>query len=124
MPDKKVVIEIQKKNSEYLGYVRWLKELTYPKNDKMAGIEQTDRNNPKVSLSKRKILDLQVVGGFKLNLKVNKLVGGWIYDSWNGRMYYGSVKYINNNSLELRGSLDKWGFLGYSMIVKRVKFIL
>lgn len=121
MPDKKVVIEIQKMDSKYIGYVRWLKDPTYPKGDPMEGIEQTDRNNSDLLLSKRKVLGLQVVGDLKLDLNTNKLTDGWIYDSWNGRMYYGSAEPIDENSLKLRGSFDKWGILGYSMIVKRVK---
>ncbi len=123
MPDKKVVIEIQKIDYEYIGHVRWLKNPTYPKGDRMEGIEQTDRNNPNLLLSKRKVLGLQVVGDLKLDSNTNKLIDGWIYDSWNGRIYHGSVEFINENSLKLRGSFDKWGILGYSMIVKRVKLI-
>lgn len=121
MPDKKVVIEIQKTDDSYIGYVRWLKEPTYPKGDRMEGIVQTDRNNPDLSLSKRKVLGLQVVGDLKLDSDTNKLTNGWIYDSWNGKMYYGSAEYIDENSLKLRGSFDKWGIFGYSMVVKRVK---
>ena len=30
MPDGKVIIQIEKVNKEYVGYVRWLKDLTYP----------------------------------------------------------------------------------------------
>ena len=33
MPDGKVIIQIEKVNKEYVGYVRWLKDLTYPKGD-------------------------------------------------------------------------------------------
>ncbi|MGL5088690.1 MAG: DUF2147 domain-containing protein, partial [Cetobacterium sp.] len=50
----------------------------------------------------------------------NKLVGGWIYDSWNGKKYYGSAQLIDENTLKLRGAFDKYGIIGYSMIVKRV----
>ncbi|MGL4999209.1 MAG: DUF2147 domain-containing protein [Cetobacterium sp.] len=120
MPDKKVVIEIEKENSQYKGYVHWLKDLTYPKGDKMEGLKQIDRNNPELSLRHRKILGLQVVGNLKLSSDKNKLVGGWIYDSWNGKKYYGSAQLIDENTLKLRGAFDKYGILGYSMIVKRV----
>ena len=121
MPDGKVIIQIEKVNKEYVGYVRWLKDLTYPEGDPMEGIEQIDRKNPNSSLRKRKVMDLQVVGGLKLNKPGTSLVDGWIYDSWNGKKYYGSAKVIDDNTLSLKGSIDPWGVLGYSMKVKRVQ---
>ncbi len=121
MPDGKVIIQIEKVNKEYVGYVRWLKNLTYPEGDPMEGIEQIDRKNPNSSLRKRKVMDLQVVGGLKLNKQGTSLVDGWIYDSWNGKKYYGSAKVIDDNTLSLKGSIDPWGVLGYSMKVKRVQ---
>lgn len=121
MPDGKVIIQIEKVNKEYVGYVRWLKDLTYPAGDPMEGIEQIDRKNPNSSLRKRKVMDLQVVGGLKLNKQGTSLVDGWIYDSWNGKKYYGSAKVIDDNTLSLKGSIDPWGVLGYSMKVKRVQ---
>lgn len=121
MPDGKVIIQIEKVNKEYVGYVRWLKDLTYPVGDPMEGIEQIDRKNPNSSLRNRKVMDLQVVGGLKLNKQGTSLVDGWIYDSWNGKKYYGSAKVIDDNTLSLKGSIDPWGVLGYSMKVKRVQ---
>ena len=121
MPDGKVIIQIEKVNKEYVGYVRWLKDLTYPADDPMEGIEQIDRKNPNSSLRNRKVMDLQVVGGLKLNKQGTSLVDGWIYDSWNGKKYYGSAKVIDDNTLSLKGSIDPWGVLGYSMKVKRVQ---
>ncbi|MEG0070106.1 MAG: DUF2147 domain-containing protein [Cetobacterium sp.] len=123
MPDKKVVIQIEKINNEYVGYVRWLKDPVYPKGDPMQGVEQFDRKNPDSKLRNRKVMNLQVVGGLYLNKSKTELVDGWIYDSWNGKMYHGTVKVINGNTLNLRGSLDQWGILGYSMKVKRVKMV-
>lgn len=121
MPDGKVIIEIKEVNQEYVGYVRWLKDLVYPENDFMKGIEQVDRKNPDLNLRNRKVMGLQVVGGLKKNKQGTSLVDGWIYDSWNGKMYHGSVKVVDRNTLSLRGSIDPWGVLGYSMEVKRVQ---
>lgn len=121
MPDGKVIIQIEKVNKEYVGYVRWLKDLTYPKGDPMEGIEQVDRKNPNSNLRNRKVINLQVVGGLKLNKQGTSLEDGWIYDSWNGKKYYGSAKVIDDNTLSLKGSIDPWGVLGYSMKVKRVQ---
>lgn len=122
MPDNKVVIEILKNQEVYIGYVRWLKDPIYPKGDPMEGVEQFDRNNPNSELRLRKVMNLEVVGDLKYNPSSKKLTGGWIYDSWNGNLYDGTVEVMDENTLKLRGSFDKWGILGYSMKVKRVKF--
>lgn len=116
--NKKVVIEIKKEKDEYVGYVRWLKDKKYPKGDIMEGMEQIDRNNPNKNLRNRKVMNLKVVGGMKLNK--NKLEKGWVYDSWNGKYYYGSAKILDEKTILLRGSLDKFGILGYSQKIKRV----
>ena len=122
LPNEKVIIEIKKEKLEYVGYVRWLKEHVYPKNDVMAGQEQIDRKNPNKTLRNRKILNLKVVGGLYKD-KNGKLVDGWIYDSWNGKSYYGIATILDANTLILKGSIDKWGILGYSMKIKRCQNI-
>jgi uncharacterized protein (DUF2147 family) len=108
MPKGKFIIHIEKnKNDEHIGHVVWLKDLYYPKGDNMEGTEQYDRNNPDKSLrvESRKVMGLPVVG--KLFEKDDKLQGGWIYDSWNGKLYHGSAKLLDKNTLKLRGSFDK-----------------
>lgn len=122
MHDGKFIIKIEKtKQEEYIGHVVWLKDLYYPKGDKMEGVEQYDRNNPdkKLRVKSRKVMGLQIVGG--LFEKEGKLKGGWIYDSWHGKRYYGSAKLIDNDNLKLRGSFDKVGILGISQKAERVK---
>lgn len=118
--NKKVIVEIVKEKDEYRGYVRWLKELVYPKGDSMEGKEQIDRNNPDILLKNRKVLGLKVVDGLKYDKKQKKLVGGWIYDSWNGKYYYGEAKLLDKNNIKLRGSVDKYGIIGISQKIKRV----
>lgn len=121
MPEEKFIIHIEKlENNEYIGHVAWLKYPYYPKGDKMEGIEQYDRNNPDKTMrvQSRKVMGLEVVG--ELFEDGNKLKGGWIYDSWNGKMYHGSAKLLDKNTLKLRGSFDKWGILGLSQKAKRV----
>ncbi|MGB6127991.1 MAG: DUF2147 domain-containing protein [Psychrilyobacter sp.] len=121
MPEGKFIIHIQEnENKEFIGQVAWLKDLYYPKGDKMEGVEQYDRNNPDKTLrvESRKVMGLPVVG--KLFKKDGKLQGGWIYDSWNGKLYYGSAKLLDENTLKLRGSFDKWGILGLTQKAKRV----
>jgi uncharacterized protein (DUF2147 family) len=46
--------------------------------------------------------------------------GGKIYDPSNGKTYYCSFK-VEGNTLHVRGSLDKRGFLGRTMDWFRVK---
>ena len=46
--------------------------------------------------------------------------GGTIYDPGNGKTYYCSFK-VDGNTLHVRGSLDKRGFLGRTMDWFRVK---
>lgn len=119
LPNEKVIVEIQKNNDEYVGYVHWLKEAKYPSGDKMEGVEQIDRNNPNPLLRNRKVLNLQVIGGMKKNQK-NQLIGGWIYDSWNGKTYYGTASFLNDQTLKLKGSIDKFGLLSYSFKTNKV----
>lgn len=119
MPDGKFIIKIDKQVSgEYVGKVAWLKMKHYPKGDKEEGIEQHDRNNKNPDLRDRKVLGLQVVG--ELYEKDGNLKGGYVYDSWNGKMYYGSAKLDGDNTLLLRGSFDKKGILGLTQKAKRV----
>jgi len=120
MNDEKFMIHITKADDgEYKGYVDWLKYPVYPEGDKEAGVQQYDRNNSKEELRDRKIIGLQNVGELYKNKK-GKLTGGWVYDTWNGNKYYGSAKLIDENTLSLKGSIDKWGILGYAMKAKRV----
>jgi uncharacterized protein (DUF2147 family) len=90
----------------------------YGKGDKEEGVEQHDRNNKNSDLKNRKVLGLQVVG--ELYEKNGNLKGGYVYDSWNGKMYYGSAKMDNENTLLLRGSFDKKGIFGLTQKAKRV----
>jgi len=121
MPDEKFVIEIEKEGDIYVGYVRWLKEQVYPAGDSMEGIEQRDRNNPDINLRDRRVMGLQVVGDLYLYEDDGELKGGWIYDSWNGHMYHGSASLVEKDTLKLKGSIDRYGIIGYSMKAKRVK---
>ncbi|MFK4784900.1 DUF2147 domain-containing protein [Fusobacterium sp. MFO224] len=122
MDDGKFIIKIEKtKQEEYVGHVVWLKNLYYPKGDKMEGIEQYDRNNPDKNLrvKSRKVMGLQIVG--ELYEKNGKLKDGWVYDSWNGKLYHGSAKLVDEDHLKLRGSFDKIGIFGISQKAERVK---
>ncbi len=118
--DGNFILKIEKDNGNiYSGDVVWLKNPNFPKGDKDEGRVQTDRNNPNPSLRSQNILGLQIVGDLKVDGK--GLNEGWIYDSWHGKKYYGSVKVENRNLLKLRGSIDRFGILGHSMKAYRVQ---
>jgi uncharacterized protein (DUF2147 family) len=50
----------------------------------------------------------------------DEYTGGKIYDPGNGKTYYCSFS-VEGNTLHVRGSLDKRGFLGRTMDWFRVK---
>lgn len=62
--------------------------------------------------------DTKLIGAMiikDMEVKGDKLVNGTVYDPDNGKTYYASVKYdAKNNTLILRGSLDKKGIFGRS----------
>lgn len=117
--DGNFILKIERDSSAiYSGRVVWLKNLTFPEGDRDEGRVQTDRNNPDPVLRNREVLGLQIAGDLKL--ENDKLKGGWVYDSWHGRKYYGSARLKNENLLKLRGSMDKFGVLGYTMKAYRV----
>ncbi len=117
--DGNFILRIEKNSTDtYNGRVVWLRNPNFPEGDRDEGKVQTDRNNPDPDLRNRGVLGLQIVGDLKLDDR--KLRGGWVYDSWNGKKYYGSARVNNENLLKLRGSLDKFGVLGYTMKAYRV----
>lgn len=117
--DGNFILKIEKNSTAiYSGRVVWLKNPNFPEGDRDEGKVQTDRNNPDPSLRNRGVLGLQIVGDLKLDNR--KLRGGWVYDSWHGKKYYGSARVKNEKLLKLRGSLDKFGVLGYTMKAYRV----
>ncbi|WP_320046185.1 DUF2147 domain-containing protein [uncultured Ilyobacter sp.] len=121
IPSGKTIIRITQENNEFSGHVVWLKDPLYPEGDPMEGEIQIDRKNPDLLLRKRKVLGLKVVGNMQLDPEnSNVLKGGWVYDSWNGKKYYGKAELSEDNLLKLRGSLDPWGIVGYSQKCTRV----
>ncbi|WP_319205009.1 DUF2147 domain-containing protein [uncultured Ilyobacter sp.] len=121
IPSGKTIILITEKNKVFTGHVVWLKDPLYPEGDSMEGEIQVDRKNPDPLLRRRKVMGLKVVGDMQRDPeKSNVLKDGWVYDSWNGKKYYGKAELIEDNILKLRGSLDPWGIVGYSQKCTRV----
>ncbi len=119
IPSGKSIIHIVKEGNSYSGYVVWLKEPKYPKNDKEAGQPKRDRLNSDKSLQNRKVLGLKVAGDLVLDGET-KLKNGWVYDPFHGKRYLGTAEIIDDNTVRIRGSLDKGGILGYTMQCTRI----
>ncbi|ADO82382.1 DUF2147 domain-containing protein [Ilyobacter polytropus] len=121
IPSGKTIIHITQENKEFSGHVVWLKNPLYPKRDPMESEIQIDRRNPDPLLRNRKVMGLKVVGNMKLDSKnSNILKDGWVYDSWNGKKYYGKAVLSEPDILKLKGSLDPWGIFGYSQKCTRI----
>ena len=102
--DGRAKIKIFDCGGRYCGKIVWLREPTYPKDDKrgMAGKPRVDRHNPDPSLRGRQILGLQIMEGFVFsgNAVWEK---GRIYDPESGKTYQGKVTLVSPQRLNLRG---------------------
>ena len=60
-------------------------------------------------------IGMVLIKDFKL--EDGKLVGGTLFEPHENKTYYGKISYnAKNNTLEVRGSLDKYGWLGRTQI--------
>lgn len=102
--EKTSKIEIsQAEDGSFIGNIVWLKE----PND-ARGKAKTDSKNPDEKLSKRPLMELQVLSGLSYDGK-GKYSGGKIYDPKSGKTYSAKAEMPNNNTLALRG------FIGISL---------
>jgi uncharacterized protein (DUF2147 family) len=116
VPQKNVIVEVYKDQSEYKARVVWFND-----NDdktKPMNIRQDD-NNVDPSLRKRKILGLQVLNNMVYNSKNNKWENGKIYDAKSGRTWNSSAWITNNNTLQVRGFWH-FEFIGQNMTFKKL----
>ncbi|WP_018614399.1 DUF2147 domain-containing protein [Segetibacter koreensis] len=116
VPQKNVIVEVYKDQSEYKARVVWFND-----NDdktKPMNVRQDD-NNVDPSLRKRRILGLQVLNNMIYNSKNNKWENGKIYDAKSGRTWNSSAWITNNNTLQVRGF---WHleFIGQNMTFKKI----
>ena len=97
-------IEIYRCGEKYCGRITWIKEPTYPTNDKnrKAGEPRMDDNNPDPKLRNRPIIGLTIMKDFMYAVK-NSLEGGTVYDPKNGKTYKGKMTLISHNQMKLRG---------------------
>ena len=68
----------------------------------------------------KELFDEQYIGMILIKdfkLEDGKLVGGTLYEPHEDKTYYGKISYnAKNNTLEVRGSLDRMGWLGRTQI--------
>ena len=68
----------------------------------------------------KELFDEQYIGMVLIKdfkLEDGRLVGGTLYEPHEDKTYYGKISYnAKNNTLEVRGSLDRMGWLGRTQI--------
>lgn len=107
------IVQVYQSGDSFNGKIVWLQKAT-----EADGTPAVDKNNPDPAKQSRKLIGLNMLFGLK---KVgDEYTGGKIYDPANGKTYYCSFK-VEGNTLRVRGSLDKKGFLGRTMNWYRVK---
>lgn len=107
------IVQVYQSGDSFNGKIVWLQKAT-----EADGTPAVDKNNPDPAKQSRKLMGLNMLFGLK---KVgDEYTGGRIYDPANGKTYYCSFK-VEGNTLRVRGSLDKKGFLGRTMNWYRVK---
>jgi uncharacterized protein (DUF2147 family) len=107
--DKTSKIQIYKgPDGSYWGKIYWLKEPL----DKDTGKPKLDKENPDEKLRSTPVQDMVIMKGFKKNPeKKEEYIDGSIYDPKKGKIYCGKVTF-NGNSLDLRGYICHFSFLG------------
>ena len=113
LDDGSAIVEVYKNGDAYNGKIVWLEEPNGPD-----GKPAVDRNNPDKNLRNRQLIGLNMLNGLKK--AKDEYSGGSIYDPGNGKTYNCSMK-VEGDVLHVRGSLDKRGLLGRTMVWFRVK---
>ena len=113
LEDGSAIVEVYRSGDVYNGKIVWLKNPT-----EADGTPAVDDNNPDPKLKSRKLIGLNMLHGLKKD--GDEYSGGKIYDPGNCKTYYCSFS-VEGNTLHVRGSLDKRGFLGRTMDWYRVK---
>ena len=100
-------IKIEKIGSKYFGKVFWLAN---PNEDDNSGPD-LDNKNPDDAMKKEPILGLRVIKDF--SYEGNGIFkGGKAYDPNNGKTYCGKITIIDNDHIDMRGSICGFGILG------------
>lgn len=100
-------VKIEKIGSKYYGKVIWLKN----PNEKDNSGPDLDDKNPDKALRNVPIMGLRVLKDFSYEGN-GVFKGGTAYDPNNGKTYCGKITILNNNEIDMRGSICGFSILG------------
>ncbi len=118
---KQLLVEFYKKDDKYYGKILALVSDDYPLSNPYTGKEKLDSANPDKELQKRPLIGADFVSDFTYNPNKNQFENGVIYNPDNGKTYYCSISFKDNNNLIVKGSIDKMGWIGVKQNWKRIK---
>ncbi|MEG0299796.1 DUF2147 domain-containing protein [Cetobacterium sp.] len=116
-----IIVEFYKENNLYFGKIKQLTIPTYEKGHQFEGKEKLDFANPDENLKNRPLVGINFVSNFTYNANKNIFQDGFIYNPENGKTYYCSISFKDINTLLVKGSIDKSGFIGSKQTWKRIK---
>lgn len=114
-----IIVEIYKdENKKFNGRIKELTIPTYTEGE-LIGQEKIDLNNKDENLRGRKLVNINFVYSFNYNIDKQKYENGKIYNPENGKEYYSYMKLNDDDTLTVKGSIDKSGFIGKKQTWKR-----
>lgn len=116
-----IIVEFQKIDNRYFGTITQLTIPTYEKGHKLEGKSKIDLANPDDKLKTRPLVGINFVSDFTYNPEKDRFENGFIYNPENGKTYYCSIAFKDPNTLIVKGSLDKSGFIGSKQIWSKIK---
>ena len=99
------IIRIEPAGDTFVGTIVWQLHDTYGSEDgaALAGKTVTDRHNPDPALRSRPLTGLRLLWGLRYNADSHAWVGGYVYNSDNGKQYHCEVHVPSPDRLVLRG---------------------
>lgn len=116
-----IIVEFQKIDNRYFGKIIQLTIPIYEKSHKLEGKTKIDLANPDEKLKTRSLVGINFVSDFTYNPEKDRFENGFIYNPENGKTYYCSISFKDPNTLIVKGSLDKSGFIGSKQIWSKIK---
>lgn len=116
-----IIVEFQKIDNRYFGKIIQLTIPIYEKGHKLEGKTKLDLANPDEKLKTRSLVGINFVSDFTYNPEKDRFENGFIYNPENGKTYYCSISFKDQNTLIVKGSLDKSGFIGSKQIWSKIK---
>lgn len=115
-----IIVTFYQKNNLLYGKIDRLTIPIYTEG-KYKGKAKMDLQNPNPNLKGKPLVGIDFVKSFTYDPKSDSFKNGFIYNPENGKTYYCSIKFRDSNTIIVKGSIDKSGFIGKKQIWKRVK---